>query len=73
MTPRTGNSTGHRRRIFSVYLTEAEEERILALAEANGTSINFVVRAAVRGLLGMPTPRLEQAQPLERLDRRTAG
>jgi hypothetical protein len=48
-----------KRGIYSVYLTEAEEERIRELATLNGSSVNFVVRVAVRKLLGLKTPALE--------------
>lgn len=47
------------KRIYSIYLTAAEEERIRQLAELNGSSVNFVVRVAVRKLLGLKTPTLD--------------
>jgi hypothetical protein len=47
------------RGIYSVYLTEAEEQRIRDIAKLNGSSVNFVVRVAVRKLLGLKTPTLE--------------
>jgi hypothetical protein len=48
-----------KRGIYSLYLTEAEEARIKQVAEANGSSVNFVVRVAVRKLLGLKAPALD--------------
>lgn len=50
------------RGIYSVYLAKAEEEKLRELAQRNGTSVNFVVRVAVRKLLGMPTPDVDVAK-----------
>jgi hypothetical protein len=68
VTPRPGKASGRRRRIFSVYLTENEEDRILTVARTNGTSVNFVMRCAVRGLLGMPTPHLTTGEDDDELE-----
>lgn len=46
------------RSIYSVYLTESEEEAVRAIAEENATSVNFVMRSAVRKLIGYPGPQL---------------
>jgi len=54
------------RSIYSVYLTEAEEEAVRRVAELNGTAVNFVVRAAVRKLIGLPAPQLEIPKPANR-------
>ena len=46
-------------RIHSLYLSEDEEAAVRAVARLNGTTVNFVVRASVRALIGLPAPRLE--------------
>lgn len=53
-------------RIYSLYLSEEEEAAVREVARLNGTSINFVVRAAVRQLLGKPSARLELPGTLEK-------
>lgn len=45
-------------RIHSIYLSAEEEQAVRRLAAANGTSVNFVVRVAVRTLLGLPAAQL---------------
>lgn len=44
--------------IHSVYLSAEEEELVREVAEVNGTSVNFVIRTAVRRLLERPAPQL---------------
>ena len=51
------------RGIYSVYLSEAEEKRVVELAKENGVSKNFVVRIAVRKLLGLSTVELALTKP----------
>lgn len=51
--------TAQPQRIYSLYLSEEEEAAVRDVSSLNGTSVNFVIRAAVRQLLGMPSPRLE--------------
>lgn len=46
-------------RIHSLYLSEEEEDAVRQVARLNGTSVNFVARAAIRTLLGLPAARLE--------------
>ena len=40
--------------IRSVYLSDEEDEKLRALAERQSTSINYVLRVALRILLGLP-------------------
>jgi hypothetical protein len=51
------------RSIYSVYLTESEEQAVRAIAEENACSVNFVMRSAVRKLLGYPGPTLTMPAP----------
>lgn len=44
-------------RIRSVYLTDEEDERLVALAADRHTAVNAVARIALRLLLGLPVPR----------------
>ncbi len=46
-------------RIHSVYLSEEEELAIREASRLNGTSVNFVLRVAVRRLIGLAAPLLE--------------
>ena len=41
-------------RIRSVYLNDQEELGLQTFAEDNGMSINYVLRLALRSLLGLP-------------------
>lgn len=49
---------GDENRIHSVYLDERENVAIRAISMANGQSPNAVIRMAVRGLLGLPSPTI---------------
>jgi hypothetical protein len=46
------------RGIYSTYFTKDEEAAIRRIAKDNATSLNYVVRVAVRKLAGLPAPDL---------------
>jgi hypothetical protein len=50
---------GKPRSIYSVYLTEGEEQLVREIAKLNATSVNYVVRTAVRQLAGFAVPTLQ--------------
>ena len=43
----------------SVWLSEQEDRLVRELAAHNGTSLNMVIRVALRQLGGLPAPKLE--------------
>ncbi len=55
----TGRRRLASRGIFTTYFNSDEEAAIVAIAEANGTSRNYVIRMAVRKLVGLPGPELQ--------------
>jgi Ribbon-helix-helix protein, copG family len=42
---------------FTAYLSEAEDKGLRELAEREGTSVNYVVRCAIRIVLGKDVPK----------------
>ena len=42
----------------SFWLTDLEHDLAKQIAEANGTSVNFVMRVGLRSLAGLAVPRL---------------
>lgn len=43
---------------FTAWMSESERDAIDAVAKENNTSVNYVVRIAIRRLLGLPSPLL---------------
>lgn len=40
---------------FTAWLSDKEKQKLTEMAEREGTSVNFLVRTAVRQFLGLPT------------------
>lgn len=41
---------------FTAWLSETERGKLDEIARANGTSVNLLVRLAIRQFVGLPTP-----------------
>lgn len=45
---------------FTAYFSESESKGLRAMAEKEGTSVNYVVRCAIRFILGKDVPKWMQ-------------